>query len=167
MDQIIIDQLNNIVGEENVIDSEVDCICYARDMSVHYGVPDIVIFATTTEQVQKVLKLANENNIPIIPRCSGTSVTGAIVAKYGGIILDLHKMNRIKEIDRENGYSIIEPGVICGELNKVLGPTHFFAPDPGSSAICTIGGMCSTNASGLRALKYGTTKDHILGLEIG
>jgi glycolate oxidase len=75
-------------------------------------------------------------------------------------------MNKIKTIDKENGYAVIEPGVICGELNKVLAPTHFFPPDPGSANICTIGGMCSTNASGLRAVKYGTTKDHILGLEV-
>ena len=98
MDQIIIDQLKTIVGEENVIDSEIDCICYARDMSVHYGIPDIVIFVTTTEQVQEILKLANEKKIPITPRGSGTSVTGAIVAKYGGIILDLHKMNKLNRL---------------------------------------------------------------------
>jgi len=166
MDQSIIDELRTIVGEDNVIDSEMDRICYSRDMSVHQGIPDIVVLATETEQIQKILKLANGKRIPVIPRGSGTSVTGAIVAKYGGIVLDLHMMNNIKEIDRDSGYAIIEPGVICGDLNKVLAPTHFFAPDPGSSAICTIGGMCSTNASGLRALKYGTTKDHILGLEV-
>jgi glycolate oxidase len=166
MERTIIDRIIGIVGEENVIDSEMDCICYSRDMSVHQGIPDMVVFAISTEQVSEIMKVANDNKIPVIPRGSGTSVTGAIVAKYGGIVLDLHKMNKIKVIDKENGYAVIEPGVICGELNKVLGPTHFFPPDPGSSAICTIGGMCSTNASGLRALKYGTTKDHIRELEI-
>jgi glycolate oxidase len=166
MDQTIIDKLKKIVGEDNIIADEIDRICYSRDMSVHQGVPEAVVFAITNEQVQNIMKLANENKIPVTPRGAGTSVTGAIVARYGGIVLDLHKMNNIKVIDKENGLAIIEPGVICGDLNKKLAPTHFFPPDPGSSAICTIGGMCSTNASGLRALKYGTTKDHILGLEV-
>jgi glycolate oxidase len=166
MEEVIINELKGIVGDENVVESEIDCICYSRDMSVHQGVPDVVVFAVNTEQIQEILKLANKNKIPVTPRGSGTSVTGAIIAKYGGIVLDLHKMNSIKQIDKENGFAVIEPGVICGELNKVLAPTHFFPPDPGSSAICTVGGMCSTNASGLRALKYGTTKDHILGLEV-
>ncbi len=162
----IINKIKSIVGEENVIDSEIDCICYSRDMSVHQGIPEVIVFATSTKQVSEIMKIANKDKIPVIPRGSGTSVTGAIIAKYGGIVLDLHKMNKIKVIDKENGYAVIEPGVICGELNKVLGPTHFFPPDPGSSAICTVGGMCSTNASGLRALKYGTTKDHVRELEI-
>jgi len=166
MDQEVIDKLKNLVGEENVILNEIDRICYSRDMSVHQGIPDVVVFATKTEQVSEIMKIANKNKIPVIPRGAGTSVTGAIVAKYGGIVLDLHKMNNIKHIDYENGYAVIEPGVICGDLNKVLAPSHFFPPDPGSANICTIGGMCSTNASGLRAVKYGTTKDHILGLEV-
>lgn len=166
MNQEIIDKLEGMVGKENIVKDNIDCICYSRDMSVHQGIPDVVVFASTTEEVQKIMKLANENKVPVIPRGAGTSVTGAIVAKYGGIVLDLHKMKEIKIIDKENGYAVIEPGVICGELNKVLAPTYFFPPDPGSANICTIGGMCSTNASGLRAVKYGTTKDHILGLEV-
>lgn len=166
MEQVVIEKLKEIVGEENLILSEIDRLCYSRDMSVHQGIPEVVVFAINTQQVQELMKLANENKIPVTPRGAGTSVTGAIVAKYGGIILDLHKMNKVKEIDRENGFVVIEPGVICGELNKVLAPSHFFPPDPGSANICTVGGMCSTNASGLRAVKYGTTKDHILGLEV-
>jgi glycolate oxidase len=166
MEATIVNKLKEIVGEDNLIESEIDLICYSRDMSVHQGVPEVVVFPEKTDQIQEIMKLANEHKIPVIPRGAGTSVTGAIVAKYGGIVLDVHKMDKIIQIDRENGYAVIEPGVICGELNKILAPTHFFPPDPGSSAICTIGGMCSTNASGLRALKYGTTKDHILGLKV-
>jgi glycolate oxidase len=162
----IIEKIKGIVGEDNVIDSYMDCICYSRDMSVHQGIPDMVVFTNSRDQIQDILKIASENKIPVVPRGSGTSVTGAIVAKYGGIVLDLHKMTKIKEINKKNGYAVIEPGVLCGDLNKALAPTHFFPPDPGSSAICTVGGMCSTNASGLRALKYGTTKDHIRAMEV-
>jgi glycolate oxidase len=163
---MVIDKLIDIVGADNVVKSQMDLVCYSRDMSVHQGVPEVVVFAINTDQIQNIMKLANENKIPVIPRGAGTSVTGAIIAKYGGIVLDLHKMDKIKKIVKDDGYAVIEPGVICGDLNHALAPTHFFPPDPGSSAICTVGGMCSTNASGLRALKYGTTKDHILGLEV-
>ena len=144
MDQEIIDKLKTIVGEDNIIEDNIDCICYSRDMSVHQGIPDVVVFASNTDQIQKIMKLTNEKKIPVTPRGAGTSVTGAIVAKYGGIVLDLHKMNKIKTIDKENRYAVIEPGVICGDLNKVLAPTNFFPPDPGSANICTIGGLCST-----------------------
>ena len=166
MDQAVIDELRKIVGKDNVIDEKVDCICYSRDMSVHQGVPDVIVLASNTEQIQQIMRLANRNNVPVIPRGAGTSVTGAVLAKYGGIILDVHTMDKIKEIDYENGYAIVEPGVNSKELNKVLAPSHFFPPDPGSAGICSIGGMTSTNASGVRAVKYGTTKDHILGLEV-
>ncbi|UCH89460.1 MAG: FAD-binding protein [Thermoplasmata archaeon] len=135
-------------------------------MSVHEGVPDAVLFPTSTDQVVEILKLANQEKIPVVPRGSGTSVTGAIVANEGGIVLDMTKMNKIKEINVEDRYAVVEPGVVCGELNKELAPANFFPPDPGSSAVCTIGGMVSTNASGLRAVKYGTTKDHVLALEM-
>ncbi|OGP87577.1 MAG: hypothetical protein A2156_02620, partial [Deltaproteobacteria bacterium RBG_16_48_10] len=84
----------------------------------------------------------------------------------GGILLDLSRMNKILEIDKENGYVIVEPGVVCNNLGAALAPSHFFPPDPASSALASLGGMVSTNASGNRALKYGTTKHYVLGLEV-
>jgi len=161
-----LERLEAIVGKGNVRTDEIERLCYSRDMSVHVGVPEAIVFAQSKEEVSKILALANEEKIPVIPRGSGTSVTGAILAPEGGIILDLSKMNHIKEINRQDGYAVVEPGVICNNLNAALAPTHFFPPDPGSAPIATIGGMVSTNASGDRALKYGTTKDWILGLEV-
>lgn len=161
-----LERLEQIVGRGNVRTDEIERLCYSRDMSVHLGVPDAIVFARSKEEVSKILALANEEKIPVIPRGSGTSVTGAILACEGGIILDLSKMDHIKEINRRDGYAVVEPGVICNDLNAALAPTHFFPPDPGSAPIATIGGMVSTNASGDRALKYGTTKDWILGLEV-
>ena len=76
----------------------------------------------------------------------------------------MSRMNKIKEIQRKDGYAVVEPGVICQTLNNALAPTHFFPPDPGSATIASIGGMVSTNASGNRAIKYGTTKDYIMGI---
>ena len=135
-------------------------------MSVHEGIPDAIVFAKTTEEVSKILKLANDHEIKVIPRGSGTSTTGAVLPCFGGIILDVSRMNKIKEINRKDGYAVVEPGVICQQLNNALAPTHFFPPDPGSATIASIGGMVSTNASGNRAIKYGATKDYILGLEV-
>jgi glycolate oxidase len=161
-----IDKLRKILDEKNVITDELELICYSRDMSVHVGKPNVIVFPNTTEEVSKILALANEKKIPLTARGSGTSVTGAVLPVKGGIVLDMSKMNHIKEIRKEDRYIVVQPGVICQDLNKALLPDYFFPPDPGSSAICTVGGMVSTNASGVRAIKYGTTKDYVLGLEV-
>jgi glycolate oxidase subunit GlcD len=161
-----LEQLQDIVGEENVRADEVELMAYSRDMSVHVGVPDAIVFAHSTDQVSKIMALANENKIPVIPRGSGTSVTGAVLAPTGGIVLDLSKMNKIREINREDGYAVVEPGVILAQFNAALAPTHFYPPDPSSGVLASIGGTVATNASGERAVKYGGTKDWILGLEV-
>jgi len=161
-----IQELIDIVGERNVKTDRIERLCHSRDMSVHEGIPDAVVFAKTTEEVSKVLKLAYENNIKVIPRGSGTSTTGAVLPCFGGIILDVSRMNRIKEIQKKDGYAVVEPGVICQSLNNALAPTHFFPPDPGSATIASIGGMVATNASGNRAIKYGTTKDYVMAIEV-
>jgi glycolate oxidase subunit GlcD len=159
-------ELQRIVGEENVRVDEVELMAYSRDMSVHVGVPEAIVFAHSTDQVSKILALANEHRIPVIPRGSGTSVTGAVLAPTGGIVLDLSQMNKIKEINREDGYVVAEPGVILAALNAALAPTHFYPPDPSSGILASIGGTVATNASGERAVKYGGTKDWIMGLEV-
>ena len=161
-----IKELQGIVGEENVRTDEVELMSYSRDMSVHVGIPEVIIFAHSTDQVSKIMALANERKIAVTPRGSGTSVTGAVLAPRGGIILDLSKMNEIKEINREDGYVVVEPGVILNSLNAALAPTHFYPPDPSSGPLASIGGTVATNASGERAVKYGGTKDWIMELEV-
>ena len=161
-----LEKIEQMVGKESVKTDLVDRICYSRDMSLHEGIPDAVVFAHTADEVAKILTLANEERFPVVPRGSGTSLTGAALPCLGGITLDLGRMSRIKEINPKDNYVIVEPGVICQELNNALAPTHFFPPDPASAALCSIGGMISTNASGNRAIKYGTTKDYLRGLEV-
>ncbi|MBS3917964.1 MAG: FAD-binding protein [Deltaproteobacteria bacterium] len=161
-----IKDLTQIVGEKNVKTDEIERLCYSRDLSVHEAVPDVIAFAKTTEEVSKIMSLAQLGKIPVTPRGSGTSAVGSALAAKGGILLDLSRMNRILEIDKENGYVVVEPGVICNQLNTAIAPTHFFPPDPGSANLASLGGMVSTNASGNRALKYGTTKNYVLGLEV-
>src|SRR4030043_492736 len=106
-----IKELIEIVGEKNVKTDRIERLCYSKDMSVHEGVPDAIVFAKTTEQVSKILKLANDHEIKVIPRGSGTSTTGAVLACFGGIILDVSRMNKIKEISLKDGYGGGGPGV--------------------------------------------------------
>ena len=162
-----IDEIIELVGEENVFKERVECLCYSRDMSVHQGIPDLVVFARTPEHVVGIMKIASRERIPVTARGSGTSVTGAVLPVRGGILLDLHLMNRILEINQKDFYARVEPGVICLQLNNELAKYNLmFPPNPGSEAIATIGGMVSTNASGHRAVKYGTTRDYIKGLKV-
>ncbi|MFH1351805.1 MAG: FAD-binding and (Fe-S)-binding domain-containing protein [Pseudomonadota bacterium] len=163
----IIDEIAKIVGPENVFGERVECLCYSRDMSVHQGIPDAVIFPRSTEQVSRIMKLAHRDKIPVTPRGTGTSVTGAVLPIRGGLLLDLHLMNKILEVNKEDFYARLEPGVVCMQLNNALAKDKLmFPPNPGSEAIATIGGMVSTNASGHRAVKYGTTRDYIKGLKV-
>ena len=158
--------VREIVGAENVITERTECICYSRDMSVHEGVPDMIVYAETADQISKIMKTANEAKVPVTARGTGSSVTGAVLPIEGGILLDLSKMNKVVEINPANFYVRVQPGVICAQLNNALASHKmFFPPDPGSAAIATLGGMVNTNASGLRAVKYGTTKDYVKGLE--
>ncbi len=163
----IASELSAIVGKDYVHADLVERICYSRDMSIHEGLPDAVVMPGSTEEVAAILKFASNNSIPVIPRGSGTSVVGAHLAPLGGIVLDMCRMNRILKVDPRNFLAVVEAGVVCGDLNRELAKQKvFFPPDPGSSTIATIGGMVNTNASGLRAVKYGTTKDYIHGLTV-
>ncbi|MFH1490561.1 MAG: FAD-binding and (Fe-S)-binding domain-containing protein [Pseudomonadota bacterium] len=163
----IIDEITKILGPGKVFSDRVECLSNSRDMSVHQGIPDAVIYATTTEQVSAVMKLAHREKIPVTARGTGSSTTGAVLPVKGGLLLDLHLMNKILEINKEDFYARLEPGVICMQLNQILAKDNLmFPPNPGSEAIATIGGMVSTNASGHRAVKYGTTRDYVKGLKV-
>ncbi len=160
-------RLAEIVGEENVRANEADCLAYARDMSVHMGLPDCMVFAETTEQVSQIMKACSQAKVPVVARGGGTSVTGAALPAKGGVLLNLIRMNQVLEVNLPDHYARVQPGVVCGALNAALaGDNFFFPPDPGSAGIATIGGMINTNASGIRAVKYGTTKDYVMALEV-
>jgi len=105
-----IKDLTSIVGADNVTASHVDCLAYSRDMSIHAGVPQAVVFASDTEQVSKILALANSQQIPVVARGTGSSVTGAVLAVKGGVVLDFSRMNAVKQINKADGYAVVEPG---------------------------------------------------------
>ncbi len=160
-------ELIEIVGEDSVFDSRVECLAYSRDLSVHEGIPDVVVFARTTEQIAAIMKLAHREKTPVTVQGSGTATTGASLPVEGGILLDVHRMNHILEIDKDNFFARVEPGVICNDLNIALKKYKLmFPPNPGSELIATIGGMMSTNSSGHRAVKYGTARDYVKALKV-
>jgi glycolate oxidase len=167
MDDSIRKALAEIVGEDNVTHQLIDMVSYSYDSSEHSHRPDCAVWATTTEQVSQILKLANEHRIPVIPRGAGTGLSGMAVPVKGGIVLDLNRMNQIEQISIEDRFAVVQPGVVYADLEKALAPYGFcFPPDPGSGTVCTLGGNVSTNAGGVKGAKYGTTRDYVLGLEV-
>ena len=156
-----------IVGKKFVRTDELELIAYGRDMSVHEGIPEIVVLPRATEQVQAILRIANAKGIPVTPRGAGTSVTGSVLPVKGGIVLDLTRMDQVRPVDTKGRSMVVGPGVICAKADAVARKRGlFFPPDPGSSEVCTIGGMAATNATGLRAVKYGPTRNWIKALEV-
>ena len=128
--------------------------------------PDVLVEVLTTEEVSKIMKYAYENMIPVVARGSGTGLVGASVPIYGGIMINMCKMNKILEIDEENLTLTLEPGVLLMEISKYVEEHDlFYPPDPGEKS-ATIAGNINTNAGGMRAVKYGVTRDYIRGLEV-
>ena len=165
----IIQKLIEIVGEENVKTEKDYLEKYSKDETseVKPHLPEVVVFATKTEQVAKIIKLANEKLIPVTPRGAGTGLSGGAVPVYGGIVLSLEKMNQILEFNPEDLAVVVQPGVITGEIQK-LAEEHglYYAGDPASSESSSIGGNIAENAGGTRVIKYGPTSFHVLALEV-
>jgi len=159
--------LIDIVGEENYTDSLIDMVAYSKDASEHKHRPDAAVWATTTEQISAILKLANREKFPVTARGAGTSLAGLTVPEHGGLVLDLGRMNKIIEISIEDRLAVVQPGVVYGDLEKALKPYgFFFPPDPASGIVSTLGGNVACNAGGIKGAKYGTTKDYVLSLEV-
>lgn len=140
---------------------------YSKDeIGTVVGVPEVLMFVQTAEQISKIMKYANENIIPVVVRGSGTGLVGGCVPLEGGIVICTSRMNKILELDENNLTLTVEPGVLLFEIYQYLESRgYFYAPDPGEKT-ATIGGNISTNAGGMRAVKYGTTRDWIVALEV-
>jgi glycolate oxidase len=160
-------KLIEIVGKDNFTDQLEELVPYSYDASMNVHRPDAAVWPESTEQISEIIKFANENKIPVVPRGAGTSLSGGVVPIHGGIIIDLSRMNRILEISIENRYARVQAGVVCEDLNSEFATDRFtFPPDPASSSVSTIGGNVSTNAGGIKGAKYGTTRDYVLGLQV-
>jgi len=168
----IIDQLKKIVGEKNIIlDGDEKLINYGMDtLSLLTGerhVPDAAIKPESTRQISAIMKIANENKIPVTPRGAGTGLAGSAIPMQGGFVLSLERMNKILEIDPVDRVAVVEPGVITNELcKKVQEKGLMYAGYPMSTESSFIGGNVATNAGGAKVIKYGNTRKHILGLEV-
>jgi glycolate oxidase len=141
---------------------------YSHDEMPIYGkgIPEVVIEATNTEDIAAIVKLCYENNIPVIPRGAGTGLTGAAVALHGGVLIDMSKMNKILDYDKENFVVRVEPGVLLNTLAEdAKNQGLLYPPDPGEK-FATLGGNVSTNAGGMRAVKYGCTRDYVRAMTV-
>lgn len=158
--------LNDILPGRVSTEKE-ELFCYGFDASKEEGLPSAVVRPVNTEEVSKAVRFAFDNSVPIIPRGAGSGMTGGSVPLKDSIILSLEGMNRIIDIDERNMVVTLEPGVINKDLQDKLEPLGlFYPPDPTSMNFCTIGGNVAENAGGPRALKYGVTRDYVLGLEV-
>jgi len=166
----IVTRLKQIVGERNVIWEDADQIePYAHDEtgSLYSAMPDVVVKPTSTKQVSEIMKLANREMIPVTPRGAGSGLAGGAIPLYGGIVLSCEKMNHILEIDKVNLVAVVEPGVITNDLcQRVAEEALFYAGYPMSVETSFVGGNVACNAGGAKVVKYGSTRAHVLGLEV-
>ncbi|HWR02921.1 MAG TPA: FAD-linked oxidase C-terminal domain-containing protein [Humidesulfovibrio sp.] len=156
-----------LVGKENVMESESDRFSYAYDAAVLDPVmPSVVVRPETREALGKVVKLCNDNGLPITVRGSGTNLSGGTIPSKGGVVILTNALNKILEINEADLYAVVEPGVITAKFAaEVAARGLFYPPDPGSQAVSTLGGNVAENAGGLRGLKYGVTKDYVMGVD--
>ncbi|WMJ80857.1 FAD-binding oxidoreductase [Clostridium sp. MB40-C1] len=162
-----IEFIKEVAGIDNVLAGEEISEDYSHDeLGGISHMPDVLVKVHSAEEVSKIMKHAYKNTIPVVARGSGTGLVGASVPIYGGIMVDLTEMNNILELDEENLTLTVEPGVLLMEIGKYVEEHDFFyPPDPGEKS-ATIGGNISTNAGGMRAVKYGVTRDYVRGLEV-
>ncbi len=169
MNQDIRNKLIEILGPDNFTDALIDRVSYSYDASDHSQRPAAAVWPSSTEQVARILELANRLHFSVIPRGAGTGLAGAAVPCQDSIdiVMDLLRMNKILNINITDRQAVVQPGVVYSQLDKELAKAgYFFPPDPASAQACTIGGNVATNAGGIRGAKYGTTRDYVLGLEV-
>lgn len=166
MDSQIVDEITKIVGEKDVRTSLEERKCYSYDARLDGAIPDLIAFPESAEEVSKILVLANAHKFPVIPRGQGSGLTGGSVPVRGGVVLSMMKMNKILQIDAENLIAIVEPGVITFMLQQEAAKKGLmYPPDPASHKYSSIGGNVGECAGGPNSLKYGVTRDYVLGIE--
>lgn len=168
MDARVLKKLEAIVSTQHVQASKAALLAYSYDATPNFqSLPDVVVAPSNVQEVQAIVSLCGQERIPIVPRGSGTNLAAGTTPTSGGLVMLFHRMNQILELDKENLTIRVQPGVITEHIHKTVEREGFFyPPDPSSMKISTIGGNVSENSGGLRGLKYGVTKDYVMGLEI-
>jgi len=167
MEKSVVDELVAIFGKDKVLTAKEDMIAYSYDAAHVEIKPEAVVFATTTEQVSQLMKLAYRENIPVTPRGQGSGLSGGSVPLEQGIVLAMDRMNRVIDFDSGNRLITVETGITTADIDPIVAEANlFYPPDPGSVAFSTIGGNIAENAGGLRGLKYGVTKDYVKMMKV-
>jgi FAD/FMN-containing dehydrogenase len=159
--------MEGIVGKDNVSVSRTNAELYSYDASLARGNPGVVVFPADSQEVARVVRAAYQAGIPFVPRGFGTNLSGGTIVTVEGLVVCLSRLNRILGMYPESRYAVVQPGVTNLELQDALATIGFFyAPDPASQKVATIGGNTGENSGGPRCLKYGVTTNHILAMEI-
>ncbi len=159
--------LSSIFPGDSMTVAPAEMLIYGTDAGRKFDMPWAVVRPENKEQVQELMRLAHQDGIPVIPRAGGTNVVSACVPDHGGIVLSCLNMNQIMSLDADSFTALVQPGVITRELQqKARESGLFYPPDPASMRVSTIGGNIATNAGGMRAVKYGVTRNYVLGLEV-
>ncbi len=167
LNQDVLQKFASIVGPERCKTSQEDLLTYAYDAYVHEYLPDAVLFPRTAQEVSQIMKLASSHNVFVTPRGAGSGLMAGALAKKGGVVICFTMMNRILEINTANRFAVVEPGVVISEFQKAVEKLNlFYPPDPGSATVATMGGAVVMNAGGMRGVKYGVTRDYLLGMEV-
>lgn len=162
-----IEELTAIVGKDNIATDRQDLLCYSYDATQMEFIPDAVVHPANAGEISAILQLANRAGFPVFPRGAGSGFSGGSLPKAGGIVLVTTRMNRIVRIDTENLIAEVEPGLVTEQFQQAVEKLGlFYPPDPASLKFSTLGGNVAENAGGPRAVKYGCTKDFVMGLEV-
>ena len=163
----LVQELIEVVGANQVLYTNEDLIGYEYDATIERATPEVVVLPLTTDEISSIVKICRKFNRPIVPRGSGSGLSGGAVPIKGGVVVSLTRMNKICEIDIENRYAVLQPGVINLQLQDRLQTDGFtYAPDPSSQRICTLGGNVANNSGGPHTLAHGSTVNHVLELEV-
>ena len=145
----LVPELKNIVGSDYVLDDKADLLVYEYDGSIDRGNPVVIVLPQSATEISSVLKLARSHSIPVVARGAGTGLSGGAIAEHGGIVISMARMNKILEVNADDRYAIVEPGVVNLDLSTHVGPQGlYYAPDPSSQRACTIGGNIAENTGG-------------------
>src|SRR5437899_220923 len=161
-------ELEAMLGRGAVLSDPEELLVYEPDgLTLFRALADFVVFPTSAQHVSAVVKLANRENLPFVARGAGTGLSGGCLPTEGGIVISMMRMNRVLEVDYENQFAVVEPGLVNLHLSWKVGPRgYYYAPDPSSQQACTIGGNIANNSGGPHTLKYGVTTNHVLALEV-
>jgi glycolate oxidase len=163
----VIQKIQKIVGKDHMSLAREDLLCYAYDATGNERLPDVVVFPTNPQEISDILKLANEHQFVVTPRGAGSGMSGGSVPVSGGVVLVMTRLNKILKIDRDNLIAFVQPGVVTGVFQRAVEKEGlFYPPDPSSSDFSTIGGNVAECAGGPKAVKYGVTRDYVLGLQV-